>query len=97
VDEDLLPLQDHTNGWGGLFKQGLEVIQMEGDHISIIGDEQNAIAVGRQINAVLDRYVDDAAKCEGRLLGRIDERNGNLCADQSLDSRIRHSQKTPAQ
>src|SRR6185312_8435472 len=27
VDEDLLPLQDHTNGWGGLFKQGLEVIQ----------------------------------------------------------------------
>jgi surfactin family lipopeptide synthetase A len=59
VDQDLLPYHDRTNGWGDCFKQGLQVFEMKGDHESIIGDQRNAIGVGRQINAVLDRYADE--------------------------------------
>jgi amino acid adenylation domain-containing protein len=96
VDDDLLPFEDRTNGWGVLFKPGLEVFQMKGDHESIIGDKQNAIAVGRRINAVLDRYADKDTKSEGPLLGGVDDGELQLSADQKLDSGIRRSQKESA-
>ena len=53
--DEALPGYDFTNGWGGLFAQGLEIVQAKGGHVSIVDDE-NAAALGRQINAALDRY-----------------------------------------
>jgi amino acid adenylation domain-containing protein len=52
--EDFLPGYDLANGWGDLFEQGLEIVQADGDHISMVVDE-NLAALARQINLVLDR------------------------------------------
>ena len=54
-NEELLPGYDFTNGWGGLFDRGLEIVQVTGDHRSMVVDE-NLRALARQINSVLDRY-----------------------------------------
>ena len=56
--EEMLSGHDRANGWGGLFTQGLEIIQMTGDHLTMVTDERNAAALGLQINAVLERYDD---------------------------------------
>lgn len=56
--EEMLSGHDGANGWGGLFTQGLEIIQMTGDHLTMVTDERNAAALGLQINAVLERYGD---------------------------------------
>ena len=54
-NEELLPGYDFTNGWGGLFDRGLEIVQVEGDHWSMVGNE-NIAGLAWQINSVLDRY-----------------------------------------
>jgi amino acid adenylation domain-containing protein len=54
---------DRANGWGGLFTRGLEVVQAEGDHITILGEE-SAEGLTQQLTAVLDRY--DGSRGEGR-------------------------------
>jgi amino acid adenylation domain-containing protein len=54
-DEEALPGHDVTNGWRNLFTQGLEVIALQGDHVSIVRDEQHLTALTRQINEALDR------------------------------------------
>jgi amino acid adenylation domain-containing protein len=54
--EEILPQVDLTNGWRGLFTRGLEVVQLTGNHWSIVSNEQSAIELGKQINAVLDRF-----------------------------------------
>ena len=53
--DETLPGHDLTNGWRDLFVRGLEIVQARGDHLSMVSDE-NAAALGRQINTVLDRY-----------------------------------------
>ena len=53
--EDMLFGFDFAHGWGELFDRGLEIIQIPGDHISMVGDENIAELAG-QINSVLDRY-----------------------------------------
>ena len=50
-----MPGHDSSNGWGALFTPGLEVIQANGNHSSIISNENNLAELGEQINAVLDR------------------------------------------
>jgi amino acid adenylation domain-containing protein len=52
--DEMLPGFDFSNGWDGLFAWGLEIVQARGDHTSMVDDE-NAAALGRQINEVLDR------------------------------------------
>jgi hypothetical protein len=47
---------DQTNGWHDLFTEGLEVVQMTGNHTTIVSDEQNIAALSAQIRAVLERY-----------------------------------------
>jgi thioesterase domain-containing protein len=47
---------DQTNGWHDLFTEGLEVVQMKGNHTTIVSDEQNIAALSVQIRAVLERY-----------------------------------------
>ena len=54
--EKILPGHDFTNGWGGLFAKGLEIVHMDGSHFNIVRDKRGVDAIGRQINAVLDRY-----------------------------------------
>jgi amino acid adenylation domain-containing protein len=55
-DEEKLPHVDLTNGWRDLFVRGLEVVQAKGNHWSIVSREEDAAALGLQINEVLDRY-----------------------------------------
>jgi thioesterase domain-containing protein len=52
---DMLPGTDPGGGWDGLFGGGFEVIQTTGDHLSMMTD-QHAVALARQMEAVLDRY-----------------------------------------
>ena len=54
-DEEMLPGLDRSNGWRGLFTKGLEVVQMAGDHVTMVFDE-HAAAFTSRINEVLDRY-----------------------------------------
>ena len=54
-DEEMFPGLDRSNGWGGLFTKGLEVVQMAGGHVTMVSDE-HAAAFTRRINEVLDRY-----------------------------------------
>jgi amino acid adenylation domain-containing protein len=54
-NEEMLSEVDPTNGWHDLFAQGLEVIQAKGNHWSIVGNEQNVVALAEQVNAVLNR------------------------------------------
>jgi amino acid adenylation domain-containing protein len=67
---DILPGNDHANGWDGLFMQGLEIVETTGDHSSML-TEENGAALARQLNSTLVRYdvVPDAA---------VGRRNSNL-------------------
>ena len=46
---------DFTNGWRDLFARGLEIVELPGDHFSMMSDG-HITTVARQIKAVLDRY-----------------------------------------
>ena len=59
----MLPGYDSTNGWRGLFSEGLEIIQASGDHGSMVSDERNTAALARQIDKLLERFM---AKTETR-------------------------------
>jgi amino acid adenylation domain-containing protein len=52
---DMLPSYDRTHGWRELFRDGFEVVQAEGDHLSILTD-RHADSMARQLNDVLGRY-----------------------------------------
>ncbi len=53
-DDEILPGHDFTNGWSDLFAAGLEIVQVPGDHISMVnGDIATTV---RQIKEALDRY-----------------------------------------
>jgi len=47
---------DGSLGWNVLFSEGLEVIAVTGDHVSIVHDSAHVTALARQINEALDRY-----------------------------------------
>jgi amino acid adenylation domain-containing protein len=53
-DEDVLPGHDFTNGWSDLFAGGLEIVQVTGDHISMVNGHITTTV--RQIKEALDRY-----------------------------------------
>ena len=63
--EKILPGHDFTNGWGGLFARGLEIVHMAGSHLTIVRDRGAGEAIGRQINAVLDRFDFSNDEVEG--------------------------------
>ena len=63
--ETILPGHDFTNGWGGSFAQGLEIVNMSGSHLGIVRDRGAGEVIGRQINAVLDRFDFGNAEVEG--------------------------------
>jgi thioesterase domain-containing protein len=52
---DILPSYDRANGWRDLFANGLEIVQADGNHMSILTGD-HAISLARQLNDVLDRY-----------------------------------------
>jgi amino acid adenylation domain-containing protein len=54
--EETLPSQYLANGWGDLFAQGLEVIPVSGDHLSLVRDPTNRLEVARAMMSALDRY-----------------------------------------
>ena len=54
--EAVLPEVDVTNGWCDLFLHGVEVVQVAGDHLSIIRNDQNAAEMADKITAVLNRF-----------------------------------------
>jgi thioesterase domain-containing protein len=56
VGEEALPSQHLANGWGDLFAQGLEVIQVSGNHLSLVRDPTNRLEVARAMMSALDRY-----------------------------------------
>jgi amino acid adenylation domain-containing protein len=53
--EDMLFGYDTTHGWGELFDRGLDIVQIAGDHVSMVSNE-NIAGLAQQINSVLDRY-----------------------------------------
>jgi len=53
-DEELLPGYDFANGWRNLFAHGLKIVQVAGDHHSMLDDE-NIAKLAQQIKAVLDQ------------------------------------------
>jgi thioesterase domain-containing protein len=54
--ETVLPQIDITNGWGNLFLQGLKLVQVSGDHLSIIRNDQNATELAQQITSLLNCF-----------------------------------------
>ena len=52
--DEMLPRDGFDNGWGGRFARGLEIIEVRGDHWSLVKDERDCAALARQINVVLD-------------------------------------------
>ena len=55
VGEETLPSQHLANCWGDLFAQGVEVIHVSGDHLSVVRDPTNRLEVARAITGTLDR------------------------------------------
>jgi thioesterase domain-containing protein len=51
---ETVPGYDFTNGWGSCFVRGLEIVQSEGDHLTMVSDDYIAI-LARQITDVLER------------------------------------------
>jgi thioesterase domain-containing protein len=64
--DQMLPRGALDQGWGGLFSRGLKIVQVRGDHWSLVRDERNTAALARQINEVLDQYASIGS--EGRSL-----------------------------
>src|SRR5262249_11132776 len=46
---------DPAFGWGGLFMDGLKIIDVKGNHLSIVEDDDNLAAIARDVNALLER------------------------------------------
>ena len=65
-DEEWLPRQHLTNGWRNLFAQGLEVIQVSGDHWSVVVDQTFRVELARAIASTLDRYCVALSPQSGR-------------------------------
>jgi amino acid adenylation domain-containing protein len=55
ADVDMLPGYDRAHGWRGLFRGGFEVLQSEGDHLSILTHE-HAGFLSDQIERLLQRH-----------------------------------------
>jgi amino acid adenylation domain-containing protein len=51
--DGILSAERLDNGWGGCFTQGLQIVEVNGDHWTLVRDEQNAASLARRINAVL--------------------------------------------
>jgi thioesterase domain-containing protein len=45
------------SGWEGRFARGLEIIEVSGDHLSLIREERNVAALAQKINGVLGRVA----------------------------------------
>ena len=54
----MLPRAGLDNGWSGLFTRGLEIVETEGNHFSLVRDERIVAELGRQISGALDRIAD---------------------------------------
>lgn len=61
---DMLPGYDRAHGWSGLFRRGFDVVQAEGDHLTILTPQHSDI-LSAHIADVLDRC------------GMIEDRQGN--------------------
>jgi amino acid adenylation domain-containing protein len=82
--ENILFGYDTTHGWAELFDQGLEIVQVSGDHVSMVSSE-NIVGLAREINCVLDRYEakrDQGAGGAGEGIARRSA--GGLMSDREL-------------
>jgi thioesterase domain-containing protein len=48
---------DSALGWGHMFAEGLDIIQVKGNHISMIEVDHNMAGLAKAVNAVLERDV----------------------------------------
>jgi thioesterase domain-containing protein len=55
--DKFLPGGDLDSGWEGRFTRGLEIIEVSGDHLSLIREERNVAALAQKINGVLGRVA----------------------------------------
>lgn len=55
--DGLLTRGDADSGWEGRFTRGLEIIEVAGDHLSLIREERNVAALAREISGVLGRLT----------------------------------------
>ncbi len=55
--DKLLPGGGLDSGWEGRFTRGLEIIEVSGDHLSLIREERNVAALARKITGVLRRVT----------------------------------------
>lgn len=67
-DVDMLPGYDRAHGWSNLFAQGFELLQSDGDHLSILTDD-HADSLSALINSVLDR-LDAERNCSSQSKAR---------------------------
>jgi amino acid adenylation domain-containing protein len=91
--EQMLPGYDFTNGWGGLFTRGLEIVQATGDHHSMLRAENTAI-LARQINDVLDRY--ETARDAGPVVAPADTKAERAPRHRAPDHALPLAEQTMA-
>jgi thioesterase domain-containing protein len=61
---------DSALGWGGLFAQGLDIVQAQGDHQSMIEVDQNMSRVAGAINTLLERDAAQASATTNKIAER---------------------------
>ena len=83
---DILPGSDQSNGWDGLFVQGVEVVKTTGDHSTMM-TAGNAAVLARQLTSLLDRCDRVSAAAAGRL--NNDNDNGFISQQQMSDQAVR--------
>lgn len=76
--QDILPGFDLSKGWRPLFMRGFEIIEMEGDHLSLVQNPQHAAALARQIDAAISLYETRSSEMEtgNSRGGRVNEHAG---------------------
>jgi thioesterase domain-containing protein len=53
--KEQIPGYDFTNGWGGLFTGGIEILQATGDHLTMVHDERHLVPLAAQIDDLLGK------------------------------------------
>jgi thioesterase domain-containing protein len=60
------PSVDHSLGWANLFRRGLEIIQVTGDHITMMQQQPHDLKLAREMSEVLDRSCAKQTRSEFR-------------------------------
>ena len=60
-DERYERASDGTLGWGNLFSGGLEIIEVTGDHFTMLRQEPHVLTLARELNKLLSRFAQSYA------------------------------------